>query len=326
MKIFSGRCICFVLTAALAVPMFFGCSVSEKKSSDRISVVCTSFSEYDWTREIVGDTDNTDITYLLGSGVDLHNYQPSAQDILTISDCDLFIYVGGESDKWVDDALGEARNSNMKVISLMDVLGASAKEEEIKEGMQAEEDEDDSDEPEYDEHVWISLKNAQLFCEEICDKLSELDSENADTYRANLASYTAQLSQLDAQYSEMVNEAAEKTVLFGDRFPFRYLFDDYGIDYYAAFVGCSAETEASFETIVTLAKKVDELGLDTVFTIENSDPSVAESIIRNTQTKDQQIRELDSIQSVTSEAITGGVSYISIMEKNYETLRSVLDK
>ena len=260
---------------------------------------------------------------MLESGIDLHNYQPSTKDILTISDCDLFIYVGGESDKWVSDTLGEARNSDMKVISLMNVLGESIKEEEIKEGMQAEEDEH-SDEPEYDEHVWLSVKNAELFCGSICETLSDIDPENVDKYRTNLESYKAELSNLDREYQDMIDSKTEKTVLFGDRFPFRYLFDDYGIDYYAAFVGCSAETEASFNTIVTLADKVDELGLDTVFVIENSDTSIAEAIIRNSKSKDQQILTLNSIQSVSSEMIKDGATYISLMEKNCETLGSVL--
>ena len=323
MRIINRKTLSLAAAAVLSMCMLPGCARSEQDNSGKISVVCTSFSEYDWTRNIVGDSGNIQLTYLLESGIDLHNYQPSTKDILTISDCDLFIYVGGESDKWVSDTLGEARNSDMKVISLMDVLGESVKEEEIKEGMQAEEDEH-SDEPEYDEHVWLSVKNAELFCGSICETLSDIDPENSDKYRTNLESYKAELSALDREYQDMIDSKTEKTVLFGDRFPFRYLFDDYGIDYYAAFVGCSAETEASFNTIVTLADKVDELGLDTVFVIENSDTSIAEAIIRNSKSKDQQILTLNSIQSVSSEMIKDGATYISLMEKNCETLGSVL--
>lgn len=323
MRIINRKTLSLAAAAVLSMCMLPGCARSEQDNSGKISVVCTSFSEYDWTRNIVGDSGNIQLTYLLESGIDLHNYQPSTKDILTISDCDLFIYVGGESDKWVSDTLGEARNSDMKVISLMNVLGESVKEEEIKEGMQAEEDEH-SDEPEYDEHVWLSVKNAELFCGSICETLSDIDPENADKYRTNFESYKAELSALDREYQDMIDSKTEKTVLFGDRFPFRYLFDDYGIDYYAAFVGCSAETEASFNTIVTLADKVDELGLDTVFVIENSDTSIAEAIIRNSKSKDQQILTLNSIQSVSSEMIKDGATYISLMEKNCETLGSVL--
>lgn len=322
MRLFNGKTAAFALSAMLAVFVLSACSVTAPKLDGKISVVCTSFSEYDWTRNIVGDSGNINLTYLLESGIDLHNYQPSTRDILTISDCDLFVYVGGESDKWVNDTLAEARNKEMKVISLMDVLGESAKEEEIKEGMQAEEEE--SDEIEYDEHVWLSVKNAEQFCDSICETLTELDSENAEKYRANLESYKSQLSELDRQYSEMIESKSEKTVLFGDRFPFRYLFDDYGIDYYAAFAGCSAETEASFNTIVTLADKVDELGLETIFVIENSNTSIAEAIMRNSNAKKQKIMTLDSIQSISSGMIKSGETYISVMKENCEKLGSVL--
>ena len=198
MKIINRKTLSLAAAAVLSMCMLPGCARSEQDNSGKISVVCTSFSEYDWTRNIVGDSGNIQLTYLLESGIDLHNYQPSTKDILTISDCDLFIYVGGESDKWVSDTLGEARNSDMKVISLMNVLGESVKEEEIKEGMQAEEDEH-SDEPEYDEHVWLSVKNAELFCGSICETLSDIDPENADKYRTNLESYKAELSALDNQ-------------------------------------------------------------------------------------------------------------------------------
>lgn len=322
MKLFNGKTAAFALSAMLAVFVLSACSVTAPKLDGKISVVCTSFSEYDWTRNIVGDSDNINVTYLLESGIDLHNYQPSTRDILTISDCDLFIYVGGESDKWVTDTLAEARNKDMMVVSLMDVLGESAKEEEIKEGMQAEEE--DSDEVEYDEHVWLSVGNAELFCDSICETLTEIDSENAEKYRTNLEAYKAQLSELDCQYSEMIESKNEKTVIFGDRFPFRYLFDDYGIDYYAAFAGCSAETEASFSTIVTLADKVDEFGIENIFVIENSNTAIAEAIMRNSNANKYKIKTLDSIQSVSSGRIKSGETYISIMEENCEKLGSVL--
>ena len=292
-----------------------------------MEIICTTFSEYDWAREIVGGSEKVEITYLLDNGVDLHNYQPSAGDIMRISDCDMFVYVGGESDKWVNDALAESRNKDMQVVKLLDVLGDFAKEEEIKEGMEAEEeDEEGEDEgPEYDEHVWLSLRNAEICCDAICESLCKLDSEGADTYKSNLEAYNAKLDQLDAEYVDMAENAKVKTVVFGDRFPFRYLVDDYGIDYYAAFVGCSAETEASFETIVNLANKMDELNLDTTFTIENSDASIAKSVIENSKNKDRGIETLDSIQSVTEDMVSGGVTYISIMQKNLDTLRKVLD-
>ena len=316
--------------AASAVMSFSMASCAEGELSskpDKIDVICTTFSEYDWAREIAGGSEKVEITYLLDNGVDLHNYQPSAEDIMKISDCDMFVYVGGESDKWVADALKESRNADMQVIKLLDVLGDFAKEEEIKEGMEAEEeDEEDEDEgPEYDEHVWLSLRNAEICCDAICDSFCKLDSENSDTYKANLEKYNSELDGLDGEYVDMADSAKVKTIVFGDRFPFRYLVDDYNIDYYAAFVGCSAETEESFDTIVTLANKMDELDLDTIFTIENSDDSIAKAVIENSQNKNRSIETLNSIQSVTADMVSGGTTYISLMKANLDTLRKVLD-
>ncbi len=487
-----------------------------KASSDSFSVVCTIFPEYDWVREILGDhTDNVEVTYLLDNGVDLHSYQPTADDIMKISSCDLFVYVGGESDKWVEDALAEAANKDMKVINLMDVLGDSAKVEELKEGMQESEHEHDHDhskevstfeddevqdrplsdwegdwqsayplvldgsldeawehksedgkmtadeykdyytkgyksdynaisihddhikftdkdgnesesdykytgyyiqnwstgtkaamyrfeavdkssgvpvyiefndhiiepekaehfhirmsnesydaiidpegnwptffdaalspeevcdevighgskkedehdhedgEEEYDEHVWLSVKNAKVLCAEIEKNIEAIDSANAADYKANLDSYVAKLSELDNSFKTLVDGSSVKTLVFGDRFPFRYFVDDYGLDYFAAFIGCSAETEASFETIAFLADKVKELDCKTIFTLENSSKDIANTII-STSGKNAEIAELNSLQSVSKDDIGNGASYISLMQKNYDVLAGVL--
>ncbi len=295
-----------------------------KASSASFSVVCTIFPEYDWVKEIIGDHSyNMELTYLLDNGIDLHSYQPTADDMMKISTCDLFVYVGGESDEWVEDALADAQNKDMKVVSLMDVLGDSAKEEELKEGMQGEEEEEGEEEIEYDEHVWLSLKNAKVLCAEIEKNIEAIDPANAADYKANLDSYTAKLSELDGKFQKLVDGSSVKALVFGDRFPFRYLVDDYGLDYYAAFIGCSAETEASFETIAFLADKVKELDCDTIFTLENSDKTIAETII-STSGKDAEIAELNSLQSVSKDDISDGASYISLMQKNYDVLADVL--
>ncbi len=308
-------------------------------------IVTTIFPEYEWVNNILGQNPaNAELTMLLGNGVDLHSYQPTVADIMKISTCDLFIYVGGESDRWVDDALKEAVNKDMVVINLLETLGDKVKEEEIIEGMQAEEeehhhdhdhddadgdhhhdhDEDEEEEAEYDEHVWLSLKNAAILCDAITDAVCKIDAPNAATYKANAAAYIAKLNALDAKYAEAVASAAIKTVLFGDRFPFRYLVDDYGLSYYAAFVGCSAETEASFETIAFLSKKVDELSLGTILTIEGNNHKIAQTIAQNTKAKNQKILTLDSMQSVTSKDVKNGVNYLSITENNLETLKIAL--
>ena len=322
---FTSRIFSAVTAAVLMCFPLFGCSSGEAADKNgRLSIVCTSFSEYDWTRQLLEGTDSADLTYLLGSGIDLHNYQPSVQDMVTIADCDIFVYSGGESESWADDALKEARNKDMKVIKLFDVVGDTVREEEIKEGMEHEEDHHHG-EPEYDEHVWLSLRNAETICAAICDALCGKDPANADTYRSNLESYTEELKALDGEYTAMSDNAEVRTVLFGDRFPFRYLFDDYGIDYYAAFVGCSAETAASFETVAVLAQKLSELDLDSVFIIENSDDSLAKSIIANSGRKGVSVETLNSIQSVTDGDVAKGVTYLSIMNENLETLKKVLD-
>ena len=494
-----------LLALLMLVGVLAGCEKQkDTNKTDKLSIVTTIFPEYDWVREILGDkADNAEITMLLDNGVDLHSYQPTADDIVKISDCDLFIYVGGESDGWVDDALKNAANKNMKVINLLEVLGDSVKEEETVEGMQeeehdhdhghdeeitkddikdrtlsdfagewkslypyllngdldeycehkAEEDEDSSttkdtylekykaswqcdankitingnkitftytdgksvsaeytyagyqpklndegkissvryqfettstDAPKYvqfndhghesgeaehfhiyfgndsfdalmdsktnpffvkdaltvdeildelmgheheeekDEHVWLSLKNAEVLVNAISKSLQELDPDNKDTYSANSDAYIKKLSALDADYQAVVDGAAYKTVLFGDRFPFRYLVDDYGLSYYAAFVGCSAETEASFETVSFLAKKVDELNLPCVLTIEGAQHKIAETIVQNTTAKNQKILTMDSMQSTTSQDVKNGTTYLSIMEKNLSVLKEAL--
>ena len=500
------------LVLTMAVGLLAGCgkkNAAEKGESDsnKLSVVTTIFPEYDWVKEILGDkAGSTDLTMLLSSGVDLHSYQPTADDIVKISDCDLFVYVGGESDGWVDDALKNAANKNMKVINLLDVLGDSVKTEEVVEGMQetehahdhskevstfedhevqdrslsdwegswqsaypfaldgtlddafaamAEEGEMTADEyktyyqngyktditniniegdhiaftyedgkkvgsdykyigyyiqnwstgtkaamyrfeavdrtsgapiciefndhmiesaaPEHfhirmsnesfdaivdpekswptffpadmtgedlcehmeghghdheeeaDEHVWLSLKNAKTLVDAISNALQELDPDNKDTYAANTSAYIEKLSALDGAYQSAVDGAARKTVLFGDRFPFRYLVDDYGLRYYAAFAGCSAESEASFETVSFLAKKVDELKLPCVLTIEGKNHKIAETIVENTAEKNQKILTMDSMQSTTSEDVANGTTYLSVMEQNLGVLKEALD-
>ena len=494
-----------VLMAAVValggLSVYGGSTVQAAEEKEELKVVTTIFPEYDWVKEIAGDkASEMDLTMLLDNGVDLHSYQPTADDIMKISDCDVFVYVGGESDGWVEDALKEAVNKDMKVVNLLEVLKDSVKTEEAKPGMQAEEGHNhgyshfaDSDvqdrslsdwsgdwqsvypyledgeldkvmerkaengdktaeeykayyetgyktdvekividgenntmeftkngvsakatyeykgyqiydyesgsrgvryffeetdgsedapkyvqfsdhgiapgkaehfhiyagndgfdalseemenwptyypsdmtgeeiaedmleheEKEYDEHVWLSLKNAQTLCGAIEEALKEADPSNSDVYASNLAAYDEKLTALDGEYQEAVDSATQKTLLFGDRFPFRYLVDDYGLNYYAAFAGCSAESEASFETISFLAKKVDELGLKNVMTIEKSDQKIAKTIIENTKDKDQKILTLDSMQATTSDDVANGTTYLSVMENNLSVLKEAL--
>ena len=307
-----------------------GVNVDEQNGQKKLQVVATIFPEYDWVREILGEqADNVELTLLLENGVDMHSFQPTMSDILKVSTCDVFIYVGGESDAWVADALKGAGNPDRTAINLMEVLGDRAKEEEVVEGMQEEDGHDgheheEQEELEYDEHVWLSLKNTQVFCDAISEALQAADPENAKLYQENTTAYKEKLAALDREYQAAVDQSESKTLLFADRFPFRYLTDDYNLTYYAAFTGCSAETDASFETITFLAGKLDELKLPVVFVIENSDGKVAKAVVENTNTRDQKILTLNSMQSVTSDEINAGTTYLSIMKENLKTLKEAL--
>ncbi|MBQ4463360.1 MAG: zinc ABC transporter substrate-binding protein [Eubacterium sp.] len=372
------RILSILVAAIYMVVSLVACGSTQAKSPDssdnndgkKLKIVATIFPEYDWINEVLGNrADSADVTMLLDNGVDLHSYQPSADDIMKISDCDLFIYVGGESDEWVEDALSEAVNKNMQVINLLEVLGDDVKNEEIVEGMEhdheheheeaeedhdheheeaeedhdheheeAEEDhdheheeaEEDHDhdheeaEEEKDEHVWLSLNKAQTICDAIAASLGKIDADNASEYQKNADAYKSKLASLDKEYADAVAAGSKKTLLFGDRFPFRYLVDDYGLTYYAAFAGCSAETEASFETVIFLSKKVDELGLSAIMTIEGDDHRIAETIRDNTSQKDQEILTMDSMQATTSDDVKAGKTYLSIMQENLTVLKEAL--
>ena len=293
---------------------------AEKDGKLRITV--TIFPAWDWLREVLGEeTDAAEVTLLLGDGVDLHSYNPTVADIVKIADCDLFIYVGGESDAWIEMVL-PGGNPKRTELNLMEILGDAAATEEFPEGMQGEAEE----EPAYDEHVWLSLRNAQVFVQQIAQALQTLDPARADTYGANAAAYIEKLQALDKAYEKTVGAAEVKTLLFADRFPFRYLVKDYGLSYYAAFAGCSAETEASFATVTFLAGKADEMELPAVLTIEGSDGRLAETVVQNTKHAAPRILSLNSLQAVTEKDILGGMTYLSVMEKNRAVLEEALTR
>ena len=340
--------LCMLLLTLLCIG---GCGgdkgAAKKEETPKLKIVTTIFPEYSWVKEMLGTQgQHAELMMLAEKGGDMHSYQPSAEDILKIAGCDLFIYVGGESDKWVDKALQEGKNPKRKVINLMKLLGNRVREEETVEGMEKDDHHDHHDkdkhddkhhehqkddkhrhdEVEYDEHVWLSLKNADLACKAIANELAALDPKNAASYGANYDAYSKKLAALDGQYKEAVGKANVKTVLFGDRFPFRYLTDDYGLKYYAAFRGCSAETEASFETVAFLSKKMDELNLPAILTIEGRQHKLARTIVDNTRAKNQKILTLHSMQSVSDEEIKKGADYLKVMEENLKVLKEALAK
>ena len=330
----------------------------EKGNSNKISIVCTTFPQYDWVKNILGEeAERFNVTLLLDNGVDMHSYQPAVKDIATAGSSNLFIYVGGESDTWVEDALKEAKNKDLKAINLMETLGNSVKEEEVVEGMQEEREslghsheksskekqeqtqkeshensqeikgqkEAADEEPEYDEHIWLSIRNAEIMVKNIEKAIEQLDSDNAKVYQTNAENYIKKLDTLDKQYANTIQNAKYKAILFGDRFPFRYMADDYDLKYYAAFAGCSAETMAGFETVTFLAKKADELRLPVILTIENSDGRIAEAVKSNTTKKNQKILAMNSLQSVTKEQIADGITYLQVMQENLSVLSEALN-
>jgi len=299
-------------------------------SGGALKIVAGMFPEYDWVREILGDNPGgVELTLLMDSGADLHSYQPTAEDMMRISSCDVFIYTGGVSSQWARDALKGAVNPDMIVIDLLDTLGEQAKEEVHVEGMQDAHEHDHEgagheEEEELDEHVWLSLRNASFLCGEIGAALEKADPSNRDVYATNTAAYQAKLGELDRQYQDVTDRAKVRTLLFGDRFPFLYLAEDYGLSYYAAFSGCSAETEASFETVAFLAAKADEIPVSCVLTIDGSDKRIAETIVRSTRNRDQKILTLNSMQSIAGKQIREGVTYLSVMEENLAVLQEAL--
>ena len=297
------------------------CTNTENKK-DGISIVCTAFPQYDYIKNIIGSDDG--LTLLLDDGADLHSYEPTAQDIIKIGSADLFVCVGGASDVWVEGAIHSANNPELQTIALMDIVDTY--EQEYVAGMQHESGEHihahNGDHSEEDEHIWLSIRNAAEITDYLCGIISKIDPDNSSLYRVNADKYIAELNALDAEYTAIAENSARKIILLADRFPFRYLVEDYGITYFAAFAGCSSESEASFDTMAFLIDKTNELQLPYILTIEGSDGSIAKMICEET---DAESLTLDSCQSVSSADIEQGASYLGIMKSNLEILREALN-
>ncbi|MBR5739087.1 MAG: zinc ABC transporter substrate-binding protein [Lachnospiraceae bacterium] len=315
------KSLAYALLLTMILCLIPACRPAEDPASKKLSIVTTVFPIYDWTREIAGNAENVEITYLLDHSVDMHSYQPTVQGIASIAAADLVIYVGGESDEWMADALSKATNPKQKALNLMEVLGNAALEEEWAEGMAGG---PEPGETEYDEHVWLSLRNAELFVQVISKAVQELDPAKKQEFEARTEAYLEKIRALDAKYRAAAESAAAKALVFADRFPFLYLVKDYGIPYYAAFSGCAADSEASFETVAFLAKKIDELGLKTILVIETSDRRLAETVRQTTSKKDQEILMMHSIQSVSAGEVQAGFTYLDAMEENLKTLEKAL--
>mgnify|MGYP006069038471 CR=1 FL=1 len=314
--------------------IFVGCSTTKENdimsNNNKINIVTTIFPTYDFVRQIGGE--NVNVTMLLKPGEESHSYEPTPKDILNIQNSDLFIYVGGENDFWVDEILNSMGNNKPQTLKLLDITNTL--EEEIVEGMEDNHDhshEDDhnhdhdhrhEDEVSIDEHVWTSPKNSILIVKEINKILSEKDEKNSNMYNVNAENYIKSLENLDQEFRQVVNNSKRKTILFGDRFPFIYFAKEYGIDYYAAFSGCSTETEASPKTITFLINKVKEEQIPVVFTIEFSNGKIADTIVEATNTKKMM---LNSGHNLTKEQLESGVTFLSLMKENVDILREALN-
>lgn len=308
------------ITLALLAGVLSGCA-SNGDSGAKYKVICTVFSEYEWVREIASGDEDVEVK-LLGNGADMHNYSPGITDIADIKKCDMFVYVGGASDGWVSDCLENKINKKMKVVRLFDALSSRLTEEDE---MDEEHEDHDHEETEYDEHVWLSLKNAVIAADAVRQSLCEMNAEKSDLYNANYAAYKQKLEQLDAQYAEAVEKAKVRTLVFADRFPFRYMTEDYNINYYAAFPGCASQGEISARKMLELAAKIDEFSLKSVIILEGSSEDAARSIIEKTQAKNQSVVRLDSMQSVTNDDIRNGKTYLSSMQNNLNALKTALE-
>lgn len=301
-----------VLIIIVSIFIISGCSLSD---NNKKTIITTNFPAYDFAREITKGSD-IEVKMLLKPGSESHDYEPSPKDIISISKASMFIYVGGESDEWVDDLLDSIDTSNIQIVKMIDEVNAVY--EEKVDGMTIEEDED---EEEYDEHVWTSPRNVIKISRTITDKVHKIDAENWSLYEDNFSSYRIKLEELDHNFKDVVNNSNRKVLIFADRFPFRYFVDDYGLSYYAAFPGCSSETEASAKTISFLIDKVKKDNIPVILTIEFSNKKIAKTISKETGAK---VLELNSAHNISKEDFENGKTYLDIMNDNLEVLKEAL--
>ncbi len=319
MKVKKYLCTLFAALTALTLLIASACDFS---SDGKLHIVCTIFPQYDWVRELTEGADNVEVTLLEDSGADLHNFQPSAADKVSILNSDLFVYTGGESDDWAKTLLENA-DKDVRSLDLIEALGDRALTEE--EGIEESGEHDHEHEDEVDEHIWLSVQNAKVLVSAISEALCGADEDNAALYRENCKNYLIELNELDEAFEETVSSAKRTVLVFADRYPFRYLAHDYGLTCYAAFSGCSAESEASFATILALVRHVEENSLPYVMVLESSTQGIAKQVIDNTGSKDQGILVLNSLQSVTREDIGNGATYLDLMKEDLAVLKTALN-
>lgn len=306
-----------VFFSAVIFCVFTACGNESVTDNNKLKIVATLFPQYDFAKQITGD--NAEVTLLLTPGSESHTYEPTPKDVSKIQQADVFLYIGGESEVWVDEILESAQNKNLKTVRLMDYIEPI---EEQHEDDEHEHDEHENEEIEYDEHIFTSLVNSQVLLDEICSVICEEDKENEEVYRQNASAYSEKIAELDTKFTDMVNNAQRKTVVFGDRFPFAYFAKDYGLDCHAAFSGCSSETEASSATISSLIDIVKKDNIPIVFYIEFSSQSIANKIADACGAK---TALLHSCHNISKEDLENGTSYVDLMTQNYQNLSEALN-
>ena len=317
-----------VVLAAAAVLIFCGCSPADN-GTEGMTILTADFAEYDWVREILGgNPSGIKLERLNESGQDMHSYQPSVKDMVKISDCSLLIYAGGESEFWIDEAAESSDKSPESILSLMEVLAHDPELSERYEGTAGVHDhEHEHHHEEYDEHMWLSLKAAPVFIEKITEAICVLDPVNSAYYEKNSRNYIEKIKILDGEYENVIAAARENRdafILVADRFPFVYLTEDYQLSHMAAFPGCSAETEASFATILELSDAIDIHRPGGVLVLKKSDTALAQTVIKNSSLKELPVLRLDDMQSVTADDVEAGCSFLSVMAENLTSLETAL--
>ena len=292
-----------------------GCTMNK---NDKITIMTTNFPSYDFVRAIVGDSDTISVEMLLKPGAEMHDFEPTPKDIGKIDKSRLFIYTGGDSDEWVDDILKDINTKKTKQVKMMDIVNLVI--EEHKEGMES--DEEEKEEEEYDEHVWTSLENAIIIIDYLKDEIIKIDPDNKDIYEANAKKYIDQIKEVDNEFKQVVSTAKRKEIIFGDRFPLRYFTLEYGLDYYAAFPGCSEQTEASAKTISFLINKVKEDNIPVVFKVELSSGKIADTIAKESNSK---VLEFNSAHNISKKDFDKGITYVDIMKSNVKVLKEALN-
>ena len=322
------RLICIALALLLTLPLLTGCA-GEKKRDGGIKIVCTVFPQYDWIRNILGDSEEIELTLIIQNGADPHSYQPTATDVMNISNCDMIVTLGGDSEKWVDEALERAQNADVKKIELAEIEGMTLREISSSSHTHEEdghEHEHEHDHGAFDEHLWLSVKNAITATKALTAEICKLDAKNSDTYQSNATGYISSLEALDEEYASVASNVPEENrfVLFADRFPFVYLLSDYGIEYQAAFEGCTTDTDADFDTVIKLINEADKHSVSYIAVTESSDGALAETVASSTAKKDIRILTLNSLQRVNKKDINNRVSYLGVMRENLQTLKTAL--